>query len=456
MIPAPLLVLNLAVAIAIVLGTILLLRWSPMIALVLGSIFMGLACGLGVENTAERIATGFGELMAGIGLSIGFGIIIGRLLVDCGGAHALASAIVRRVPRGLVFYGIGLAAFLFSIPVFFDVTFVILVPLAVALSAELRKPLPYAIGAMVIGAATAHTLVPPTPNPLAAASILGFDLGVMVIAGLLVGLPAALVAMKVYFVLLDRGLWNAKRDEAAEGVPPPLSDAPTQPVRLPPAGLALVPIVTPIVLILLGTVWSAASNDPPPRLVLFLGNKVFAMFLGAVAAHLVAYYTLTRRDQETSVAHAMGSAGVVLLVTGAGGSFGAVIKATGIGDVLADGIAGTSNSALVGVLATYAIAAVFRVSQGSGTVASITTMTIIAGADLAARIGLHPVWLALAALSGGISIGHVNDSGFWVTTRLSGLTVSGGFKTYTLGEFVVSVLVLAITVAGCLLWPRLA
>lgn len=453
MISAPWLVTNLVVAIAIVLGAIVVLRWSPMVALVLGSIFMGLASGLGVEATAEQIATGFGNLMAGIGLSVGFGVIIGQLLFDCGGAHAIANAVVRRIPPGLVFYGIGLTAFLFSIPVFFDVTFVILVPLALALTAQLRKPRPYAIGAMVIGAAAAHTLVPPTPNPLAAAGILHFDLGIMVLAGLIVGLAATLATLKVYFLILDHGLWQTARDESPEGVPLAAEDA-TNTSHPPPVALAVLPIVLPIVLILTGTVWSAAADSAPPPLVQFLSHKVVAMFLGAVAAYFVSSGALTRRAQEASVAQAMASAGVVLLVTGAGGSFGAVIQATGIGDVLAQGIAGSSNSTLIAVLATYGIAATFRISQGSGTVASITTMTIIAGADLAGQIDLHPVWLALAALSGGISIGHVNDSGFWVTTRLSGLTVAGGLKTYTLGEFIVSLFVLLITIVGSLLLPR--
>ena len=443
------LVLNLGLSIGVVLGAILVLRWNPMVALILGSLTMGLISGLGVIETVDQITAGFGDLMAGIGLSIGFGVIIGRLLYDCGGARAVAVAIVRRLPEQWVFYGMGLTAFLFSIPVFFDVTFVILVPLALALAAETNKPLLYAIGATVIGAATAHTLVPPTPNPLAAASILGFDLGIMVLAGLAVGLVAALVAMALLFRLLDWGLWSKAHDEAADA----LIDQEQAPARAASAGLAMLPIALAMVLILMGTLWQAIAGETPVA-VQFLSNRVVAMLAGAVAAYLVASSTLTPQEQETSAAQAMGSAGVVLLVTGAGGAFGAVIKATGIGDVLARGIAGTSHSALAAVLATYAIAMVFRVSQGSGTVASITTMTIIAGASLPEVAGLHPVWLALAALSGGISIGHVNDSGFWVTTKLSGLTLTGGLKLYTLGEFIVSLLVLLITVVGSLLVPR--
>ena len=142
----------------------------------------------------------------------------------------------------------------------------------------------------------------------------------------------------------------------------------------------------------------------------------------------------------------MASAGLVLLITGAGGAFGAVIQSTGTGEILANSIAESSNSGIWAILITYATAMLFRVSQGSGTVASITTMTIMAGAGLAQSAEVHPVWIALAALSGGISIGHINDSGFWITAKLSGFSVTGGLKIYTLGEFIISLIVLAFAI----------
>lgn len=443
------LILNLVIAITIVIGTIVVLRWSPMVALILGSLSMGLGSGLELDITLGKITEGFGGLMAGIGLSIGFGVIIGQLLYDCGGARAVAHGVVRRLPEAWVLYGLGLTAFLFSIPVFFDVTFVVLVPLAVSLSAELKKPLPYAVGAVVIGAGTAHTLVPPTPNPLAAAEILDFDLGLMILAGLIIGLGAALVAMKILFLFLDWGLWSKARDEAGESARP-FEEVPLRPAS---AGWSLLPIALALLLILMGTVWTAVFEDAP-AVIRFFSHKVVAMLCGAVAAYLVASRTLTRTEQEESVSRAMASAGVVLLVTGAGGAFGAVIEATGIGRILADMIGRSSHAGLMAVVATYGMAVMFRVSQGSGTVASITTMTIVAGAGLAATAALHPVWLALAALSGGMSIGHVNDSGFWVVTKLSGFSLSGGLKTYTLGEFIVSSLVFIMALMGSLILPR--
>lgn len=444
--PAPLLIINLVVAIAIILTCIMVLRWSPVVALICGSLYMGIALHLGVLETVTEITRGFGELMAAIGLPIGFGVIIGQLLYDSGGARNIALAMVKLFPGKFVLYGIGLTAFIFSIPVFFDVTFVILIPLALALTREINKPLPYAVGAMVIGAAAAHTLVPPTPNPLAAAEILGFDLGVMIVAGLFLGLLAAMISMRIFFFLLDKGLWNADRDTSGE-------------VRLevvetrkaaPGAGLSLLPIILPILLILSGTVFNAVS-EKIPVIVQFLSHKVIAMLAGTMAAYVIAARSMKGKEMAGSVQKAMSSAGLVLLITGAGGSFGAVIESTGIGTVLAGFIGESSNSALLAVLITYGTAMIFRISQGSGTVAGITTLTIMAGAGLAGAAGVHPVWIAMAALSGGISIGHINDSGFWIVSKLSGFSVTGGLKIYTLGEFIISVIVLGFCLLGALL-----
>lgn len=449
MISAPLLITNLIIAVAVILLAIIVFRWSPVVALICGSVYMGVASGLGLTETVNQVTEGFGDLMAAVGLSIGFGVIIGQLIYDSGGARSIALKMVDIFPGQLVFYGIGLTAFLFSIPVFFDVTFVILIPLALALVKETEKPLPYAVGAMVIGAAAAHTLVPPTPNPLAAADILGFDLGVMIIAGLLFGILAVFLSIKILFYFLDHGLWNQEKDKIKE----PLEVTEEHPGNAPGAAVAVIPIITPILLILSGTAFQAFS-DQIPGIIQFLSHKVIAMLLGAIIAYIITARYMKGNVMTKSVRNAMGAAGLVLLITGAGGSFGAVIASTDIGFTIAGGISSFSNSAIWAIFITYGIALVFRVSQGSGTVASITTMNIMAGAGLAASVGLHPVWIALAALSGGMSIGHINDSGFWVTVELSGFSVTGGLKIYTLGEFIISIIVLTLAVLGVIFFPK--
>lgn len=449
-------IMHLVIAIGLILGLILYFKLNPAISLVMGSLYLGLAMHLGLSETVSAIGSGFGNIMAAIGLPIGFGVIIGQLMSDSRAAHRIAHSLVALAPRGSGLYVLGLTGFLLSIPVFFDVTFVILIPLGVALARTLGKPLPYAVGALVIGAATSHTIVPPTPNPLAAASILGFDIGVMTFAGLAVGLATAVVVMKIYFTILDMGLWQPEKDQIASvSVADDASaEAPSQRI---PLWLALLPVLLPILLILSGTLYDYCqqlgvfAGDELPTPVAFFSDRIVALMAGALAAYAVAAREMDRTQRDESATRGLQTAGLVLLVTGAGGSLGKVIQDTEIGTHLVESLFHESQSAIGMVLLAYGLAAVFRIAQGSGTVAGITAMTIMAGA---ANMGVvDPLWIALAALSGGISIGHVNDSGFWITSQLAGFTVRGGFKTYTLGEALVSMMILAIALLGAAFWP---
>lgn len=437
----------LALAIAIILFAILKLKLNPAIALVLGSIFMGLASGLGTAETVTTIGTGFGNLMTGIGLPVGFGVILGQLLSDSGGAKVIAETMIQKASEKYALYALGITAFLLSIPVFYDVTFVILIPLAIAVSRQIHKPLPYTVSAMVIGAGAAHTLVPPTPNPLAAAEILKFDLGIMVVVGTILGLVSAILAMKVFFTLLDKGFWNKEKDET--GVEVYEEHVNAQKAGEPSFGMALLPILLPVILILLGTVMDALVEELP-GVVAFLSNKTIALLLGALAAYVISAKAMNKEERDASATDALKSCGIVLLITGAGGSFGAIISGTGVADMLAATIQNISASPIVALFIAFVIAALFRVALGSGTVASITTMTIMASVPTA--VGMHPVWMAMACLSGSLSCGHVNDSGFWVSTNLSGFTITGGLKTYTLGNAFVAVFTMLFAVVGCLIW----
>lgn len=438
----------LALAIGIILFAILKLKLNPAIALVLGSIFMGIASGLGAADTIGTISAGFGNLMTGIALPVGFGVILGQLLSDSGGAKVIATTMIKKTSEKYALYALGITAFLLSIPVFYDVTFVILIPLAIAVSRQIQKPLPYAVGAMIIGAGAAHTLAPPTPNPLAAAEILHFDLGIMVIVGIVLGLVSAVIAMKIFFKLLDKGFWNPKKDET--GVAVYEEHASTEQKGEPSFAMAMIPILLPVILILVGTVMGAVMEEVP-EFVTVLSNKTVALLLGALSAYMISSKALNKDERDQSATEALKSCGIVLLITGAGGSFGAIISATGLADMLAQAIQSISASPVVALFIAFVIAALFRVALGSGTVASITTMTIMA--SVPAAVGMHPVWMAIACLSGSLSCGHVNDSGFWVSTNLSGFTITGGLKSYTLGGAIVAVFAMLFAVIGCLVIP---
>lgn len=436
----------LGISIAIILFAILKLKWDASLALVLGSIFMGVASGLTYLETASAIGSGFGSLMTGIGLPIGFGVILGQLLSDSGGAQKIANTMVDKASEKYALYALALTALILSIPVFFDVVFVILIPLGISISRRARKPLPYTIGAMAIGGMAGHTFVPPTPNPLAAAEILSFDLGVMVIVGGVVGAVAVILACKILFTMLDKGFWNKEKDETGTVTIEEIEEV----ENAPSFAMSLVPILLPVITILLSTVIGAVTGEVP-EIIQFLGNKTIALFIGVISAYIIAGKSMTKEEKQSSATKALEASGIVLLITGAGGSFGRVITEAGISDYLAESLNTLSSAPILAILVAAGLGFLFRLALGSGTVASITAMTIMSA--VAPTIGIHPVWIALACLSGSIAIGHVNDSGYWVVTNLSGFSVTGGMKIYTFGGFLIGAIGIISAILGALVIP---
>lgn len=448
------LIAALVVAIAIILFCIIVLKLNAAISMVIACLVMGVAGGLDLVTTATTISSGFGSMMTSIGLPVGFGTILGQLMSDSGAASVIADKMVAAFPEKKAVWGLSLAGFILSVPVFFDVTFIILIPIGITIAAKINLKMCYVTGCLTIGATTAHCVVPPTPNPLAAADIFGFDLGIMLIVGLIVGFITVLVSDFLYIKIHDRGIWNDAKDvNHSSNVTNELMAARnTQDSNKPQPSMfmSLLPIIIPVICILFGTLGSALF-DEAPAICTFLGDKLIAMLLGTLGAYLVSLPYIGRANFEKSAGEALKSAGVVLLITGAGGSFASVITATGIGDAIV-GLLGTdTTSVLPAMFLAYFIGLIFRVAQGSGTVAGMTSMGIMA--TIAPAIGCHPVWIALACLSGGNSIGHVNDSGYWVATNMSGLTVTGGLKTYTLGSFISSVCIFILAIIGALVIP---
>ena len=443
------LAVNLAISIAIILFLVLKFKINPVISMILASLYMGISCSLGFMDTITSINSGFGSLMTGIGFPIGFGIMMGQILEDSGAAESLAKSILKAFPGKKAPWALGLTAFLLSIPVFFDVTFVILIPLGIAVAKETKRPLAYFAGAIAIGGVSSQTFVPPTPNPLAAATILDFDLSYIIIAGTIVGLAAAVFSMFVWFRMLDRpGFWDPNKDETG------LLDmdaAVVHRVDLPSPWAAVIPICLPVLAILIGSFWPVVTGSDAPVVIQFISQKTIAILLGLLAAYIILLKRMGWSGLNESVSKSLKQAGVVLLITGAGGAFGAVIQATNIGEVLIEGLTEGQSSTMLILCLTFGIGVLFRVAQGSGTVASITAMTIMA--SVAPSAGCHPVYIALAALAGGNFIGHVNDSGFWVVTNLSGASVTGGLKTYTWNTITLAGMAFILSLVGATVLP---
>ncbi|WP_264556867.1 GntP family permease [Halocatena marina] len=422
------LVLQLMIAVAIIVALIIILDIHPSISLIVGALYMGLATGLGSMTTVETIGDGFGNLMNSIGIPIIFGIMIGTILAECGGARKIAVTLVDVIPSKYAAYAIGLAAVIISIPVFFDVTFLVLAPVAIAVWQETDVEYPTIVGALAIGAGAAHTFIPPTPNPLAAAGIIGFPLSNMVVAGLLVGIPAVIITIGIYTRIVQF-VW--KPDSDIKEIP---FNAQNNTLENTPSFLAsLLPIIAPILLILSVSVSRALTGDVSTP-VQFLGSRIIALLIGLVIAVVVFVRVQGLEDLSDQFTEALEPAGLVLTITGAGGAFGAVVQESGSVDSLVD-VIGISGNGLGILLLAYALGLVLRAVIGSGTVAGITAMTVVAGIQTTVPGSA----LAMAALSGGLAFGHINGSGFWIATELSGLNVMGGFKTFTLGQTLCSI-----------------
>lgn len=335
-----LLILALVVAIAVILFCIIVLKLNAAIGMVIACLVMGVMGGLDLLTTTSTIASGFGNMMTSIGLPVGFGTILGQLMNDSGAAEVIADKIVSAFPAKKAIWGLSIAGFILSIPVFFDVTFIILIPIGITIASKIDLKMGYVTGCLTIGATTAHCVVPPTPNPLAAADIFGFDLGIMLIVGLIVGFITVMVSNFIYIKIHDQGIWNEEKDvnhssNVTEELVAAREGRKSQEDRIkkPSLLISLLPIIIPVVCILFGTIGGALFAEKPV-ICSFLGDKVIAMLLGTLGAYLVSLPYLGKNGIEKSAGEALKSAGVVLLITGAGGSFASVITATGIGDAI--------------------------------------------------------------------------------------------------------------------------
>lgn len=361
------LIISLIIAIAVVVLFIIKAKMNPAIALILGSLLLGVltkvplvditaADGTVTTGLVNVINNGFGSMLGSIGFPIGLGIILGQFVSDTGGASVIADKLVSVFPNKWAMYAVGFAGFVLSIPVFFDVTFVILIPIGVALMKKLNKGIGYIVGAISIGAGVAHTLVPPTPNPLVAPEYFGFDLGIMIAAGLLFGIPMVLISVTIHGFLMKKGLWNAEKDENGNGLDINELELPE---KMPGFFVSLLPILLPIIFILLNTV-AGAMMDSVPTWIDFLGQKTTSMLLGTLAGMIISIKYLGLAKTEKVATTALKSAGLVFLITGAGGSFSSVITASGVSEAIKNMVSNISNNIVLILLIGWILGLLFR------------------------------------------------------------------------------------------------
>jgi len=432
-------------ALALILVAIIKFDIHPFLALFVGAIIYGLMMGMEPEVIVKSISEGFGGVMGSVGLLILLGVILGTFLEKTGGAMVIAEKVLKWVGEKSVNLSLMLSSWILSIPVFGDSTIIMMNPIAKSLSA--RSTLSYAatIVAVSLGAMASHSLVPPTPGPIATAGILGADLGQVIFYGGIVSLITLIplyifvqkwvtkIPLRPYIVADEKQLKKEDR---------------------PSFTSSLLPILIPLTLIILASIANYPSKPLGEgvliKVILFLGTPVIALLIGAVLSFFLPKKFDRKLLSSTGwIGDSILLAAPVILITGAGAVFGKMLQNSGVGDL----VTSSMSDANWGIFLPFLIAFGLKTAQGSTTVAMITTASIIA--PIMGPLGLDTeamkVFTTVAIGAGALAISHANDSGFWVVTQLSGMTTKQGNLSHSLGTLIAGVTAILVVYALSLL-----
>lgn len=421
-----------AAAVLLLLVLIMRFRLHAFVSLVLVSLLTALAAGVPFARVVPTLMEGFGGTLASVALLVGFGAMVGRMLEVSGGAQVLADRLIGKFGEDRAPLALGVASLLFGFPIFFDAGLVVMLPIIFSVALRFGgSVLLYALPAA--GAfAVMHAFVPPHPGPVAAGDLLGADIGLLLLAGLIIVIPTWFLGSYLF------GLWTGRRIElpvpellgvdaadAARGAPPEFSRV-------------MMVLMLPLVLIFLNTglntlatVGAVNGEALWVTLLRLIGQTPVALLITVVASIFLLGQGRSPTDIERIMDRALGPICAIILVTGAGGMFGGVLRASGIGQALAGSL---ETVGLPLIIAAFVISTALRVAQGSATVALTTTAGLIAP-TVAATPGLSELdrcFLVIAIASGATVLSHFNDSGFWLVGRFLQMDEKTTLRTWSL------------------------
>jgi gluconate:H+ symporter, GntP family len=484
--------LHTAIAIVLAVGLIILLKVDPVIALLLASLYLGLASGVGFTGTIEAIAKGFGEIMAEVGLLIGFGVLIGAFLHSAGAFHRLLDVFVRVIGSTRLPYALSLLHSTILPSIYVDVQVVLASPVARSAAPYIeRNGLPMMASALGAGIFAGYVFVIPGLAAISIAGLLGVPLGRWLLFGIVIGPVTAIVTSIIMRLLLRGRLWKPESDEdvdeamaeqeahelalaraeagasRAEAGPshaeagasraeagPSHAEARAAHMGAPdaarslPLGVLLLPILVPLLMIAFGAF--AELFEFSNSFIAFLGNANLALFVGLLGAYLIFRATAGLESTRETMDEGFHTTGEILLITGVGGSLGAVIGETNLDEVLGGLFsADVGAPVLVTILLAWFIAAVLHLAIGSVSVAAITAAGIIA--PILGSLNVAPVVVGLAIASGAMFALQVNSNFFWMFKALLGLSTKGSLKTLTVATSVASLVSLPMVIVASLL-----
>jgi Gnt-I system low-affinity gluconate transporter len=435
------LVLITVISVSFLLLLVLRFKIHAFISLILVSVLVGLFTGMDFEEVLVSVQEGMAGVMGYIAIVVGIGAIFGEILQDTGGVEALAKSMLRKFGEKKTSWALMTSGFLIAIPVFFEVGFIILVPMAFALARKTGKSVLFYAIPMMAGLAVTHAFIPPTPGPIAVAQIIDVPLGWIIIFGFIIGFPTSIVA----------GIWFGKYISARVFIAPPEIDPDLKDITakdtedLPAYQWVIFLIALPLILILLRTLIDLGYTEQwfeknmTLDALMFLGHPFMALMLATL---LAGYMMGIRRGYSSAqimrVANAaLSPAGLIILVTGAGGVFKQVLVDSGVGESLANML---STYQISPVILAYFISIIVRVTQGSATVAMITAAGMIAPVvEVLGFSVMDKSLIVIAIAAGSTMLSHVNDSGFWLVGKYLNMDEKQTLRTWTVMESIISV-----------------
>lgn len=424
-----------------IVGLVLLItkfKVHPFIALTIASGFLGLTSGMPVEKVMKSFQDGFGGVLGFVGILLGLGTMLGKLMADSGGADQIAQTLIRAFGIKRVHWAMMFAAFLVGIPLFFEIGFVLLAPLVFIVARRTGLSLVKLGIPLLAGLSAVHGLVPPHPGPLLAVGVFGADIGKTIFYGLIVGLPTAMIAGPIFGAWISKRIPGSANPELVAQIAQETDNR-----NLPGFGITVFTVLLPVILMLLkafADIFFAADNHF--RIWMdFIGHPITAL----LAALLLSFYSFgtacgfSREKIVKLLDQSLAPVAAIVLIVGAGGGFKQMLVASGVGEVIGNLAVQTQISP---ILLTWLVAAVIRVATGSATVATITGAGIVAPV-VAVIPGVNKELLVLAAGAGSVILSHVNDAGFWLVKQYFNMTVAETFKTWSMMETILSVVALA-------------
>src|SRR5680860_134122 len=426
-----------ALIIALAFIIIGIVRWKihPFFVLLLAAIAYGFISGMEVAEIISSVNSGFGSIMGKIGLMIFFGVAIGTILEKSGGAMVIATRMLKFIGEKYIHLAMMITGYLLSIPVFADSAFIIMNSLNKALSDKAKVSYAGTTAALALGLTATHVMVPPTPGPIAAAGILDAELGSVIFWGLIVSM-LSLVSCYFFATKIASKVKIPIKIESSSAV-----------LHKPKLRLSLLCIVVPIVLIVLKSIFDypqlELTSSPVYAVIAFFGEPVIALLIGVILSLLL---PAKLDDKVYSATGWLGDslliAAPIILITGAGGIFGSMLQNSGFAELITESFSGMS----IGLFFPFLLAACLKTTQGSSTVALITTASIVA--PMMPALGLEDPFMktmtVLAIGAGSTVVSHANDSFFWVLTQLTGMDVKQGNQVQTLGTLTLGVSAISI------------